>query len=356
MTSESVREDLQEVLEAPVISWQVRDLTHAYKERQPTKYIVADFFALESLNIVYGAPGVMKSMLMADMCACIVAGKDWLPGSNEYGGGVLTTKAPVLWLDMDNGSRRTDERMAAVARIRDLPDSAPLHYISMPNPPFYAKDINSLLTLQFTIERLGVQLVVIDNLSLITGDVEENSSGMGMIMGYLRMLVERTGCSMILIHHQRKGGAGGHRAGDALRGHSSIEASIDLAVHIMREPNSMEVSMRSTKTRGVDVPFLQGTFCFEHFPNTKDLKLAWFSGKPTKTGSNFVRDCIVDIVKEFGSVTKGRLVDETRERLGDNAPGINTVRNWIVEMTEVTNELVIKKEGNAHVITSSVPF
>jgi len=201
MTEEQVRDDLIEILDAPVISWNVRNLVDAYKPHEPTEYVVDKFFSLSSLNIVYGAPGVMKSMLMADLCASVVAGKDWLPGSNEYGGGIQTTQSPVLWLDMDNGTKRTDQRMAAVARVRDLSEDAPFHYISMPNPPFWAKDINSLLTLRFTIEALGAKLVVIDNLGLITGDVEENSAGMGQIMAYLRGVVEKTDCSMILIHH-----------------------------------------------------------------------------------------------------------------------------------------------------------
>jgi hypothetical protein len=112
----------------------------------------------------------------------------------------------------------------------------------------------------------------------------------------------------------------------------------------------MSISMRSTKTRGVDVEPIDALFNFDHVPGTHDLQKAWFSGLETVQGENKVRDTILQIVDEFGTISKGRLVDEVRERLGNDAPGINNVRNWVTEMTEVTNELEADKLGTSLVI------
>lgn len=336
--------------EENVIEWQLRTLKNAYEKRPPTEYIVDRYFSAGSLNIVYGAPASMKSMLLADMCACVVAGNDWLPGSAVNGQGIKVQQTPVFWLDMDNGTRRTDERMEAVARARGLREDAPFFYVSMPMPPFNVNDLDSLIYLKFLIRDVDARLVVIDNLGLITGEIEENSAAMAMVMGYLRQIAEGTNCALIVIHHQRKGGANNSRPGDALRGHSSIEAAIDLAIHVAREPNSNEIVLQSTKTRGVDVPMVTARFNYEHRPGTNDLKTAWFDGMPVIRGDNPVREAIIQVLEDSGDMTKGRLTDEVHDRLGGEF-GVNRIRNWIGEMVEVTKELQIKQgEFNAKIV------
>ncbi len=52
------------------------------------EYIAGRLFALPSLNILYGAPGTLKSFLLADLAVCVAGGLEWLP--------------PAPWL---NGSR-----------------------------------------------------------------------------------------------------------------------------------------------------------------------------------------------------------------------------------------------------------
>jgi hypothetical protein len=319
---------------------QLRTLHHAYTEREPTRYIVDKFFEAGSLNIVYGAPAVMKSMLVADMCACIVAGQEWLPGCMGGGDGIPVEQGAILWLDMDNGKRRTDERIDALGKARKLPPDAPVYYLSMPIPPLMLNDIDALIALvEMARDDLHVSTIVVDNLGLITGDVEENSAGMAQVMGYMRILAERTNAAVILIHHQRKGGANGGRAGDALRGHSSIEAAVDLALQIVREPGEKEVTIQSTKTRGVDVPTVSARFNYEHRPGTNDLAMAWFDGVEGVRGANPVRMVILQVLADYPQgITKGRLVDVVQKEMGGDV-GVNKIRNWIADMIGVTGEI-----------------
>lgn len=312
--------------------WQIRTLANAYTTRQPTRYIVDKYLSEGSLNILYGPPAAMKSLLLADMCACVVAGSHWLPGANSGGAGIETQKAPAFWIDLDNGTRRTDERIEAVSRSRNLPPEAPFYYVSMPMPPLNVADLDMLIYLKTVIRELGAKLTVIDNLGLITGEIEENSAAMAMVMGYLRQIAEGTQTALVVIHHQRKGGAAGGRAGDALRGHSSIEAAVDLALHVIREPNSNEVSIRSTKTRGIDVPSVVALFNYEHASGTSDLSSAWFSGRQPKRGDNAIRDAILECVGNYGEIAKTKLSQVVHDMLGQEAPGINKVRAWIDDM------------------------
>jgi hypothetical protein len=330
--------------------WQIFTLNDAYLEREPTQWIVDRYFSTETINIVYGPPASMKSMLLADMCLATISGRDWLPGSQPNNKGINTFQCPALWIDIDNGSRRTHERFAALGKARNLPPDAPFYYVSMPMPPLNANKLDSTLYLIDVIRNCGARLVIIDNLGLITGDVEENSAEMANVMGYLRLIAERTKSALVIVHHQRKGGANGGRSGDALRGHSSIEAAVDLALNVMRDPDTGIVSIQSTKTRGVDVPPAMAVFNYTHHAGTHDLETAWFSGKERMRGENNIKTTILEIVAEAGQITKTRLATLTRDRL-EGQVGVNNVRGWIDDMLNITGELVTEKgRDNAAII------
>jgi len=333
--------------------WRLRTIKQAREERPPTVYTVDKYFSRGSLNIVYGAPGSLKSMLLADMCCAIAGGVDWLPGIGEGGAGIKTRLGGVLWYDYDNGTRRTDERFDALSSApgRYLADDAPLYYVSMPQYAYSANDLERTLYLIDLVNELQVETLVIDNLGLITGDVEENSAQMAGVMGYLRIVAERTDAAVIVVHHQRKGGAAGGRAGDALRGHSSIEAAIDLAIQVIREPDNLGITIRSTKTRGVDVNQASALFNYDHKAGTHDLETAWFSGVAPVRGVNPVREEIIATVQEFGEISKGRLTDLVKERVGVEGVGINSIRNWIGELTDIEKVLKVEKKGTTHVIS-----
>jgi AAA domain len=161
-----------------------------------------------------------------------------------------------------------------------LTPSVPLHYVSMPSPWLDASHPIGLAPLEAEIEHYQAQVIVIDNLLLIKGSIEENSAGMGVVMAYLRQLTERYTCVVIPIHHQRKDHGTGGRSGDRLRGHSSIEAALDLALLVEREDGSNTVTVRSTKTRGADVAPFGAMFTYEHQPGTSELYRARFYGVP----------------------------------------------------------------------------
>ena len=103
--------------------WVIRTLADAFRPRLPADYIVGKLFRVPSLNIVYGAPGTLKSFLLADLMVCVAAGIDWLPYAPHQGGGngAAVTQRPVFWIDFDNGPDVTDDRFAALIRGHNLP-------------------------------------------------------------------------------------------------------------------------------------------------------------------------------------------------------------------------------------------
>lgn len=308
--------------------WQAFTLQDAYLERPPAEYIAAGLFTLPSLNIVYGAPGTLKSFVLADLAVCIAAGKLWLPPApwQPTGKGIETKPAPIIWLDFDNGEMRTHERFGALARARDLPAITPIFYYSMPMPWLDATKPESITQMITRAKEKQTGLIVIDNLGLISGGADENSASMISIMSQLRQLAEGTGAAVVVIHHQRKGNGFKGRAGDTLRGHSSIEAAIDLGLLVEREEGSDTITMKSTKTRGQDVYPFSGAFTYETNPNQpSQLWKAIFYGLPVidtnstaaiekaileaLAGESMNQTEIVKAVKETCTAGENRIID-----------------------------------------------
>lgn len=318
-------------------AWQIRTLVDAFAPREPLEFAVEGLFARPSLNVVYGAPGCFKSMLLADLGICVAAGVPWLPPIPTVADVLArrTTPVPVLWADFDNGSRRTAERVEALARMRDLdPEATPFFYAAMPTPWLDATDPDAIDALIGRVNDLLAGLVFIDNLGTVSGGADENSAEMIQVLANFRRLAESTGAAVVLVHHQRKSSGFSARAGETLRGHSSIEAALDLALLVEREEGSEQVTARSTKSRGLDVPPFGALFTYEHREGTRELGRARFFGtavEDTSPGAMAQR-AIMGALKDAGEpMTKGALVQAAKEREG---VGTNRLRGAIDRMAE----------------------
>lgn len=331
-------------------AWRLRTLADAYLPRPPLYYLVAGLLPAPSLSIVYGGPGSLKSMLLADLCTCVAAGERWLPplpGTVTSAPALTVNQAPILWIDFDNGTRRTDERMEAFGRARNLPPSTPLNYVSMPTPWLNAAQLPMIADLAKLIQRIGAKLVVIDNLGLVTGDKEENSAEMAQVMGNLRWLCEETESAVILVHHQRKSNgvaaSKGIRKGETLRGHSSIEAALDLALLIERKEGEDKIAVIPTKVRGYrQFDILGAMFTYQHKDDTTDLATARFWAEealdPEEREMVSIQANVKSLLRTHGPMAQGDLVTEVRDILaampGGKAPGVNKARGIIKRMAD----------------------
>ncbi len=319
-------------------------LAQALEDRESPPWVVDQIVRAGSLNIIYGAPGSMKSMLLADMALCVAAGRPWLAGKRledwmkaDDTPGIPTLVRPVIWLDLDNGRLTTLDRFGALARGHGVAPDAPLHILTMPQPwPTLDNDDNAraleLLTVAY-----DAGLIVIDNLGLIAGEIEENNARMASVMGRLRNLAEKTGAAVVVIHHQRKAGVlgPGVRRGESLRGHSSIEASLDSAFLVEREEGGDKVRVIPTKIRNGPWPKpLDAIFTYTHKPDGNDLHEArFFQTEPDKVDTE--TRLILEILRHADEAKgKTRLVAMVQVAWGDDAtrPGEKTIRAHIEKL------------------------
>jgi hypothetical protein len=332
--------------ESEMDGWQIRTAADALEPKEPQKYLIDQMLPYPCLAIVYGGPGSLKSMILADMAVCVAGGLRWLDtmscDSVQPGVSLQAIQAPVLWVDFDNGSRRTDIRIGAMLRAHGLGPETPIHYVSMPTPHLDASKDTHIEAMTALIRRNGYKLVIVDNLGLITGNTEENSADMANVMGRLRRLAESTEAAIILVHHQRKSAANseanGLRLGESLRGHSSIEASLDLALLVDRKAGEDVITIRPTKVRDfLSFDIIGAHFTYEHTPDSRDLWQARFFSEATmsreEAAISQLRATIMDICTTQPGIGQKQLVDEVRDRFGAlhdaKVPGVNKVRGTV---------------------------
>lgn len=334
---------------AQVDSWEVFTLADAYQEREPVTDIIEGVITAASLFMPYGPPGALKSFLWQDASVCVAAGLNFLPSapwiSENKAKAIRTNQCPVMWLDFDNGKRRTHDRFAALARTRNLPTDIPLYYYSMPSPWLEADRPEDMARLIKRVKDGEIKLIIIDNLHVIKGSADINSADMAKVMSQWRRLVDDTGAAVGIIHHQRKTTGTIARAGETLSGHNSIEAALDLALLTEREEYSDTITLKSTKTRGADVAPFSAVFTFEA-NERKELLTAMFYGvsvEDTRSNEALEHEILADVAMVPG-INKTELAKTVREALKGNdgkMPGVNRVREYIDRLT-ATDKLTAK--------------
>lgn len=336
--------------EKSILNWEQFTLIDAYQLRPPIQYLAGNLFEVPSLNVIYGAPGSLKSFLLADLSVCVASGNPWLP-PNQNGTiqGLPVLQGAVIWIDFDNGKSRTHDRFKALGKALSLPSDAPLTYYSMPIPWFDATKINQIYELSELITNKKAKLVTIDNLGVISGGVDENSVAMIGVLSNLRLLVENTGIVLIVIHHRRKSNGQNGRQGDSLRGHSSIEAALDLALLIERQDKSETIKIMSTKNRGASVSPFSANFKYRHDGEGQLIEARFYSTPDEDlTTINRIKSIYESVSDD--PINKSMLIEAAYKKL-DGKVGKNRIGDNIDEM--VNNGYLIKTHGlnNAQLFT-----
>jgi len=172
------------------------------------------------------------------------------------------------------------------------------------------------------------------------------------VMFNLRWLADVTGAAIVIIHHQRKGNGIGGRAGDALRGHSSIEAAIDLALQITREPYAELINIEMTKSRGLEVYPFSAAFTFDH-NNAGDLETAaFYSIEPDDKQSNRAIEREIKTALQSGGMIQTALWQAVKDALPDVTK--NRILDYIKRMVARNEINMTVGAKNARVYTLPV--
>jgi len=209
------------------VNWAV-----AFKmQPEDVEWLVPDFIEEGTLNAIYSAPGVGKSLLALEIAVEIVrSGKT------------------VVYIDQENRIHDTVERLTSFGVLPEELDRLLLY--SFPSlPPLDTKDGGVHLT--GIAEAANCSLIILDTLSrMVEGGENESDTYLSLYRNTLAPLKGK-GIATLRLDHSGKNEA------SRQRGSSSKEGDIDVLFHLRRDGDGNFFSLECEKSRSGHVPFGQ---------------------------------------------------------------------------------------------------
>lgn len=323
---------------------QLTGIPEAREWREPLPYLVDGMIPCGRMGVVSGAPGSLKSMLLMHMGCCVAGAFPWVAKKVSSG--------PVLWYNADSPTDAIQDRLGALANGLNMVGTEEFHLLSFPQPSL---DLSSKSHVQSAIRfilKRGIRLFFIDALQRVKGGANENdATEMAKVMDGAREIVEKTGCTLLFIHHLTKEQNG--KAGQ-YRGSSAILDAIDFALTVEREGDT--VNLKATKERESPIASTTFKFSFEHFPNTKKLMKASFdNGDPAvgiKTAYESLKDRVLDFIRS--KPEPGPTLIQIRDEVRGKASSITTAIEELLKGGQI-RKIKGEKTKVTYAVCSHVP-
>ncbi len=293
-------------------AWSSNMVENTVEPSPPLPYLVEDLIPEGTLFMLTGEGGSLKTRALVSMGVGIANGDGQWPRKGEKGRTFrIPNKHRVMIYNHDSPTIILNETIACELRGRgyergDDLSGVSLTAFSFPNPPLNFQDTASVLRFTELIKFLGCKLCIIDNLQVVKGSADENdASQMGQVVGNIRSVVEETGCSIGLIHHntkQQKGQFGGN-----FRGSSAIRDLVDFSMTVTRELDSDNILIQPDKQRFAPIKSFAIGFRYKGVPGTKQLWKTWFESVEVEDERSDIRESITIFVQDHPNCNKTEL-------------------------------------------------
>lgn len=236
-------------------------------------WLIENFVKSGGIAVIGGKRSTLKSWLCLNISYCVAQGLDFL-------GKYKTFKGAVLYLDRENQFSELKIRSRLIKQGLSITEGEVYFlsesYIKIDNP----KDIQKLETI---IKEKQIRLIVVDVYRRVIGFDENDAREVSkLFVDLLKPLTERTGVSIILIHHEKKGESSGDDM-DMLRGSSDLANYVDAIIQLERKGNNLVIKQSKNRAGKELEPFQvkietdeTSFFKFEYVGNVegKDSKIA----------------------------------------------------------------------------------
>ena len=208
----------------PITNFRIEELREALLSARDlnldlsSDYLVKNWFAQETISVIYGDSNCGKSFLALDIAGHIAAGVDWMKNRVKQG--------KVLYLASEGG-KGFAKRIAAIKLennilYENMADNLQLLPVQV---DFHGEDdVNAVISL---IQEQDFSLIVVDTLAMTMGAGSENDGAdMGQYIKNIMLLKSIFNCHVMIIHHS------GKDRGKGARGHSSLRAAVDTEIEV----------------------------------------------------------------------------------------------------------------------------
>ena len=142
----------------------------------PVRHLVTPVLLENEINVIFGPPGVMKSLLGAVLARLVAS-------QGELAGLAATRQGPVLILDGESNPTEWEGRMYLLGQADGRPTDGLIHYRRL------ARSLDAeAATLKTEASRLGVRLVIVDSFGIAAGAEPEGADAAIRLLSTLRSL------------------------------------------------------------------------------------------------------------------------------------------------------------------------
>lgn len=162
----------------------------------PTDWIIEDYIPAAETILAYGQSQAGKTFLVIDQGLAIATGQDWH-------GHKVPQARPVIYVASE-GRKGIGRRVLAWKYYRSQTKSGTQIPFYMMKEPLLLDDsgnVTSLKKLLSMIDDLKPGLVIVDVLSDMAPNTDENSRAFGHVFNVLRSIGEQTGVAFLILHH-----------------------------------------------------------------------------------------------------------------------------------------------------------
>lgn len=324
--------------------WHLRSAADLAEPPEAREWLLEGLIYRGQLSMWYGPTGIRKTLLLMSMCASMAVGRNWLmrkpmhPSHSSLVTFYATRPARVLWLDYDNGEFETAIRIRAALMAVDGLTTSNVHYLSEATPwlaldnPAHVRRLIALAT------SIAADVIVIDALGMVLGEVDENKPEAAKIMAALKELRAATGAAILVVHHPSKAGAATAQANTYnAAGSAKFSNFFEWTIELRAGEEKGVVVAEVVKHRGWSkTRKFAAEIDYEHFGEERpdlahELKSFAFHPvaalTPAEKRVALVQDAVTDALAG-GEMNQGELVQAVREALAAEGEfvGENTVR------------------------------
>jgi len=289
------------------------------------KWVCAPMIPRQTITLLHAPGGTGKTLFLTWLAVGIAAGRETIAPLED---GERIEKQSVSIVQLDTSKRRQAEMVLACCEGFNLGDSArrnlALRFVAFPNPhPDLSRDSAGYTAIRSHVTEHQVDLLIIDGLSAIRGDIEENSSEMVSVLLRLRALVNETGVSIIIVHHAKKSEQ------KTSRGSSSIVDMVDTEISLTRTDQAVELA--PGKQRETDMQTLK--FLCEMDKQGRSLTRIAFTRDENQAKSNASSPTIptIEVLKIVQEMVKIDGVGPSKRDLRSAIAGQFAVRNQLAD-------------------------
>ncbi|MBV8656605.1 MAG: AAA family ATPase [Burkholderiales bacterium] len=205
-----------------------------FMDGTPLDYWIKGLLPKADLAMIYGDSAAGKTFFTLDIAAHVAMGLEWR--------GKRTKQGKILYV-VAEGQHGFRQRLKAFCQHNDIdPKDFPVAILAVA-PNLLEK--NEAINLSAAIQAAGsFDIVILDTWAQVTPGAKENTSeDMGKALRHCRLVTNKTGAMVVMVHHANKEGT--------VRGHTSVKAACDAVIEVSRGPKGRLARLEKSKD-GVD--------------------------------------------------------------------------------------------------------